>query len=251
MKREKLFLSTVGMDAARVAKCHGLGLEIAEFCTAANMDDPENPWAKAARENAASVERILFHAPYNELFPCAIDPLARDLARHRYRQALTLAREMGAGKTVIHSGYAPNFYYDVWHVSQGVEFWSAFVKELPEDTVICMENVLEAQPEPLLEILEGVHDPRLRCCLDVGHANAYSGRDNLQWLELLAPYITHFHIHNNHGEMDEHLQLDEGTIEMEAFLHRAQVLCPDATYTLELSRPEHSVLWLREKGLLV
>lgn len=251
MKKDKLYLSTVGENAAGIAGRYGLGLEIAEFCTAQNMDEPENEWAIAARRNAASAARLVFHAPYNELFPCAIDPLARKLAAYRYRQALDLARELGAGKTVIHTAYTPNIYYDVWHVSRGIEFWSEFVKELPEDTVICLENVLETRPEPLLQILEGVDDPRLRCCLDVGHCSAYSDVDVFRWLELLAPHITHFHIHNNHGSVDEHLHLDEGAIDMEAFLRRAEALCPEATYTLELSQPEHSVLWLMEKGLLI
>lgn len=39
MKKEQLFLSTIADDAAETAKRYGLGLEIAEFCTAYSMDD--------------------------------------------------------------------------------------------------------------------------------------------------------------------------------------------------------------------
>lgn len=39
MKREKIYLSTIATDAVRIAREHGFGLEIAEYCTAWNMDE--------------------------------------------------------------------------------------------------------------------------------------------------------------------------------------------------------------------
>ena len=38
MKKERLFLSTIDPEAQDLARAYGLGLEIAEFCTAWNMD---------------------------------------------------------------------------------------------------------------------------------------------------------------------------------------------------------------------
>ena len=37
MKKDQLFLSTIAPDAAEEARRHGLGLEIAEYCTAWNI----------------------------------------------------------------------------------------------------------------------------------------------------------------------------------------------------------------------
>ena len=34
MRREKIYISTISTDAVRVAQEYGLGLEIAEYCTA-------------------------------------------------------------------------------------------------------------------------------------------------------------------------------------------------------------------------
>jgi sugar phosphate isomerase/epimerase len=34
-----------------------------------------------------------------------------------------------------------------------------------------LENVLEDSPDELIGIVQGVNDPRLRLCLDIGHAN--------------------------------------------------------------------------------
>ncbi len=39
MKKDQLFLSTIAPDAREEARRHGLGLEIAEYCTAWNMDE--------------------------------------------------------------------------------------------------------------------------------------------------------------------------------------------------------------------
>ena len=50
--------------------------------------------------------------------------------------------------------------------------------------------------------------------------------------------------------MGRHAPLNEGTIDMEAFLRRASELCPDATYTFELPEARSSMDWRREKGVI-
>ena len=39
MDKRKLYLSTIDPEAASIAQEYGIGLEIAEYCTAWNMDD--------------------------------------------------------------------------------------------------------------------------------------------------------------------------------------------------------------------
>ena len=249
MQREALYLSTTAADAAPTARQGGFGIEIAEYCTAWNMDDSfdeTDPQVRAALEGVA---RCVLHAPFNELFPCAIDRKARALAAERYRQAIALAKRYGAEKVIVHGGYNPYLYYPVWYVEQSGLFWKAFLQEDP-GVEICLENVLETESGMLLDILKGVGDPRLRICLDVGHAHAYSKTPVIDWLETCAPYISHFHIHNNDGSWDTHQPLAQGSIPMRELLCRAGQLCPDATYTLELMETVPSIDWLRENGIL-
>lgn len=250
MERTKMLLSTIATDAAETAGANGLGLEIAEFCTAFNFDQYFLETDRKIREEIRGIDHLTYHAPFNELFPCAIDPKARELARYRYHQAIDAGAYYGTKKIIVHSGYAPNFYYDCWFEEQSILFWKEFAGMIPEDVTICVENVLETQPEPLLHILEGVDHPNIRMCLDIGHANAYSERPVMEWLELFAPWIAHFHIHNNGGKTDEHKGLWEGTIPMEKVLIRAQELCPDATFAMEIMETAPSVVWLEEKGFL-
>ena len=117
---------------------------------------------------------------------------------------------------------------------------------------IVLENVLEEEPEYLLDIVRAADHPRLGLCLDVGHANAYSAVPAMEWLERLAPYLRHFHLHNNDGSFDAHAPLGEGGIPMKDFLQSALVLCPAATFALEL--PENTAggaRWLTENGFII
>ena len=250
METNRFYLSTISADAAEAARRFSLGLEIAEYCTAYNMDEHFPETDKAVRAKLAGTAGAVLHGPFNELFPCAIDPRARALAADRYREAIALARRYGAEKVVIHGGYNPKIYYPCWYTEQSAVFWREFLREDPGVDVV-LENVLEEEPEYLLDIVRETDSPRLGLCLDVGHVNAYSRVPVTEWVEKLAPYLRHFHLHNNDGSADTHAPLDAGTIPMREILMLALSLCPGATFTLEL--PENAAQgarWLAENGFI-
>ena len=247
MREERFYLSTIDPKAGQLAREFGLGVEIAEYCTAWNMD---REFAETDARVRAALEgnpRRILHGPFNELFPCAIDPQARELAARRYRQAVDIAKGYGAEKLVLHGGFNPWLYYPEWFREQSVIFWREFLREDPGVEIV-LENVLEREPEWLLEIVRAVEHPRLRLCLDVGHVNAYSPVGVEDWLRRCAPWISHFHLHNNDGTRDSHDGLFHGSIPMERILELAEQLCPEATYTLELPEAEGS---LRELAIII
>lgn len=250
MDRNRLLISSVAPDAGECARRHGLGIEIAEYCTAWNMDEKFAQTDAAVREHTEGVTVRTLHAPFNELFPCAIDPLARKLAAQRYRQAIELARRYDAHRVVIHGGYYSQMYYPVWYTAQSIEFWNDFIKDVPEDMILCLENVFEPEPGIIADIIKGVNDLRLRLCLDIGHANAYSHIPVMKWLEECAGLIAHFHIHNNMGDTDSHNDIDDGTIPMKDFLCAADALCGNATLAMEVLNAKRSVKWLEENGFI-
>ena len=193
--------------------------------------------------------RRLLHAPFNELFPCAVDPKARELAALRYRQAIALARRYDARKIIIHGGFNQKLYYPCWYTEQSIVFWKDFLKEDPGVDIV-LENVLEEQPEMMTEIFREVDNPRLRMCLDVGHVNAYSPVSVEEWVSVCAGFLSHFHIHNNDGARDAHCAPGEGTIPMAALLRQAQTLCPEATFTLEVLQAAPAVSWMLAEQIL-
>lgn len=246
MDISKFHISTIAPDAAAMARTYGFGLEIAEYCTAWNMDEKFEEVHPEVQEEIAGISGRILHAPFNELFPCAIDKKARALAAYRYRQAIDLAMQYNASKVVIHGGYNRGLYYPVWYVEESIKFWKDFLQEDPGVEIV-LENVLEEEPGMLLDIVKGVDHPDLRLCLDIGHVNAYSDIPLMQWLESWKDHLTHFHIHNNDGSWDTHNALNDGSIPMGEFLSRAAECCPNATYTLELLEAEPSVRWLLEE----
>ena len=114
-----------------------------------------------------------------------------------------------------------------------------------------LENVLEEEPGYLLDIVRSADHPRLGLCLDIGHVNAYSAVPVIEWLKRFAPYLRHFHLHNNDGSFDAHAPLNEGSIPMKEFLQRALALCPAATFTLELQEDTaRGARWLLDNGFI-
>ncbi|MEA4965727.1 MAG: TIM barrel protein [Oscillospiraceae bacterium] len=249
--RDRLYLSTIADDACEVARRHRLGLELAQFCTAANMDDYFDEYGPQAIEHMRSARRFVFHAPFNELCPAAIDPLVLTLTRQRYLQAFALARNLGISRVVVHTGYVPLVYHKSWMVERSIAFWKALLTELPQDLTILLENVMEDGPDQQRAVAEAVDDPRLRLCLDVGHANAECSKTPIpQWIDALAPWLSHVHLHNNEGGWDLHQNLGEGSIPMEDVLRQLESCRTDLTYTIETMHAAPSVDFLQQRGFL-
>lgn len=242
------YISTIAPDAGDIARRYGLGLEIAEYCTAWNMDERFADTDAAVRKTVDGVCRRTLHAPFNELFPCAIDPRARALAKERYMQAISLAERYGADRVIIHGGYNPRMYYPVWYVEQSAQFWRGFMAEYTGNMLICLENVFEETPDMLTDIVSAVGDGRLGICLDAGHVNAYSKIPAIKWIGACAPHIYHYHIHNNAGDMDSHNAVYDGTIPMKELLGAADGLTPRATKALEVLTAQGSAEWLEKNG---
>ena len=227
----RFFVSEMDERAEALAREHALGLELIGFCDARRLQDAEFIHAQAARLEGLADRAV--HAPYFELAPCAIDPLIRAVALHRMRQAAQVCGRLGVKRMIVHSGYAPQVYFPEWFVPRSVEFWREFLGGLSGDFELMVENVLDVGPEPLCAVIDGVKDPRLGICLDVGHANVYSDVPVEAWIEALGARIGHVHLHNNSGARDEHASLEAGSMDMRRILTKLDVCAPEAAISIE------------------
>lgn len=247
--KHRLLLSTMDEDADALAREYDLGLELADFTYAPMMEDPDR--VKTAERKMEGIHTFLFHGPFAELCPCAIDPRVRQVSMDRVIQAAELAEKLGICRILFHGGFIPLVYFPEWYVEQSVTFWKEALGRIPRGMTVVLENVMEPGPETLVQIAEGVNDPRLGLCLDVGHANTIiSKTPPISWVEPMAPYLRHVHLHNNEGNMDTHSALGQGAIPMEAVLDRILGRCPEATFTIENQSCRASVEYLLEKGYL-
>lgn len=267
-EKNKVFVSTVAEDARDAAVKHGLGLEIAEFCTAMNMDTmteiPEHLaktglepgqfayWDSVVREKLRGISGHMFHAPFNELCPAAIEPRVYEVTRARFRQAAKLAQTYGARRMVVHSGYVPLIYFKGYFAERSVVFWKELLEELPADFTLLLENVMEDGPELLTGIVRDVNDERFRMCLDIGHANHIASKTPVEeWIDAAAPYIGHLHIHNNYREWDDHNPVYDGTFDARAIMEKLLSQCrEDTTCTIESLRAMPTADWLADEGFL-
>ncbi|NLD19459.1 MAG: TIM barrel protein [Clostridiales bacterium] len=266
----RFYVATVGDGFERQLKEHNIGVEFDYFCQAENLEGAGfmRSAAEITRLKKAygySEKNMVLHAPFNELHPAAIDREALELAKKRMKQAYGMCESFAVKKMVAHSGYLPFVYFKSWHRDRSVEFWTEFMADKPEDFILCIENVLEDEPYMMAELMEAIEEasgktlkralaktlpvPNIGICLDIGHANCMSEVALEEWIRTLAPYIRHFHLHNNDGKGDRHLAFHEGQVDIAELLDLAKELCrEDTTYTVESIDCEASVKWLSERG---
>lgn len=245
----EFYLSTIADSAAALAREHHLGLEIADFTYAPLLDSGFSNAHMACREKMKGLERFWFHGPFAELCPAAIDPEVRSVAAKRFTQAVQVASGYGIDRLIFHGGFIPNIYYPEWFIPESVKFWREFLRTVPEEITIALENVLEPEPYILAEVAKQIGDPRLGLCLDIGHANLKQVPVET-WIMEFAPFLRHVHLHSNDKRLDEHKALGTGTVDAEAVLEQLQGQAPNATITLEMMEPASSVEWLRKNGWL-
>ncbi len=247
----RFHISTIDENAADIAREYGLGVEIADFCWAQRIDVGLEKNLASAGEKTRGITSLWFHAPFAEITPCAIDPGVLALTRQRYSESAAIASRLGIKRLVVHGGFIPHVYYPSHYVSESIRFWKEFLEAAPEDLTIALENVMEPGPQMLVDIADGVNDPRLGLCLDAGHANTVvSQTPPLEWIAPMAKRLKHVHLHDNHGENDLHLPLGQGDIDCEGLINEVMRLAPGATFTIENMESKDSVKWLIEKGFL-
>ncbi|HIH96153.1 MAG TPA: sugar phosphate isomerase/epimerase [Thermoplasmata archaeon] len=90
------------------------------------------------------------------------------------------------------------------------------------------------------ELAEMIEDTSLGFCFDVGHANFTGGWK--QWVnnKELMSRLTNLHLHDNNGEIDEHMTIGEGNLDFEALLSHLRFYC--GTGVIEARSLESAVL---------
>ena len=259
--KERIYIATFAKNACPVARDYGYGLELNDLCISVNLDplNRERVLARMKREIAACYgeewfqqpeserRKVIMHGPFTELTPSAIDPRAIALMNERYDQTLAFCRELGIRDFVLHDGHIPLLYHKEWHHKRSVQFWQAFAERLPAGMTCYIENVFDDEPELLTGILDETDRDCYRICLDVGHAHCMTGKDwqVTDWIRHMGRRIGHFHIHNNDGSADQHNDVMDGSLDMEAVLRTAAAYCDaDVTFTVESREAEPSARWL-------
>ena len=182
-----------------------------------NLDNPV--CFRRIEETIASTHLgITVHAPYGDLNLATLnDPIWRESIRQIcvcIEQASRLT-----DRVTIHPGYLSPvgklMPQKIWDLQK--EALRQIGKVASEHGVrACLENMIASReflcrmPDELIGMTEGIEG--IGMTFDFGHANTVGKVDEF------LPHVgmaSHIHIHDNHGQLDEHLPLGEGTIDWE------------------------------------
>lgn len=189
--------------------------------------------------------KINFHAPFMDLSPGSPDPAVRELTRHRFEQVIRLIPLFHPIKVVCHASYDRKRYgpmRDLW-IKNSLEIWSWMGEQVNDaGSQLMLENVYEHHPDDIRIIFERLSRHHVRFCLDTGHQAAFSRTSLETWLSSLGDVLGHLHLHDNGGQLDDHLALGKGSINFKAFFkHLKAIRNEPPTMTLEPHREED--LW--------
>jgi sugar phosphate isomerase/epimerase len=160
---------------------------------------------------------ITIHLPYSDLNLASVNqPIWEETVR-QMKSCLEISSDF-ARLAVLHPGH-----FSPLGMQMQDSAWSQAILGIQQvcdraadlDIKIAIENmvnmpaVLGRRPEEILGILETVDRENAGFIFDVGHAN--TNGNVLDFLKL-KDKIIHIHMHDNHGERDEHLPVGNGTV---------------------------------------
>ncbi|WP_343253120.1 sugar phosphate isomerase/epimerase family protein [Ligaoa zhengdingensis] len=228
-----------------------LGLESYELGIGEALDDWHASAERFQRDlGPVCTEGLSLHGPFLDLNPGCYDSRVRAATMERFEACYLAAQHVGADRIIFHSGFLPLIYHAKNWLENSISFWKEFLAGKGDGIQIHLENLYDPYWEPIKRLLDEVENPIFTACLDVGHANVFSSRPVLEWLEGLGSHIGHFHLHNNDGNLDQHRALSDGAIPMKEFLKSLQENHFGVSCTLEINDAQaakESLLWLESE----
>ena len=160
---------------------------------------------------------ITIHLPYSDLNLASMNqPIWEETVR-QMKSCLDLACEFSR-LAVVHPGHLsplgmqmPDAAWtqNILGLQQICDHAAELDMRIAVENMVNMPALLGRRPEEIVGILETVDRENAGFILDVGHANT---NGNVEDFLKLKKLVIHAHIHDNHGERDEHLPVGFGTV---------------------------------------
>ncbi len=238
-------------ETVSLCRLYGLGIEMAAFSEIDAVNDIEQialHWSAICGITGRAV-----HAPYLELYPGSPDKNVREATFNCFQRVYKVAESLGAAHIIFHHNYDPAMCGKSEWLENSCLFWRKYLEENSSGIKIHLENILDKTPELICELVSRVNSPLLDIALDIGHAHAYSVLSPLCWVESLKTRIGYVHLHDNHGQEDEHLGLGDGNIDLIETLDALSCYAPAAVWSLESGGEKmyRSIAWLKARRYLI
>ncbi len=176
------------------------------------------------------------HAPFLDLSPGAFDAKVREVTKFRFGQILDIADVLKPNIIDFHPHYDRYRFadkIDPWVENCATTFGPIVKRAEKMKVVLAMENVFEDEPTPLAKLIDKIGSPSFQTCFDNGHFHMFHKVPLKKWWEVLGDKTALLHIHDNHGEKDEHLPIGSGNFPFPAYFNLLREFHHPITYTLE------------------
>ncbi|MBQ8475496.1 sugar phosphate isomerase/epimerase [bacterium] len=242
-KLQRFISSTVSyhdfQEAVNIAKELNCGIEISRFGRLVDMDEDFEERKKEYKSVLDDFEGdITLHGFFSNLNIAAKDPLIKEVSIKRYNQTLELASLFDVKKVVFHTclnNLLKQKQYQEMFFLSNIEFFKEFVKNFENlGITIGMENVHEANPDYIRNLIAAVNSPNFRATLDIGHCNLHSDISPSNWIKEYGIMLTHMHFHNNFKDEDSHSSLLNGTLDIKEILKTLRDMQLYPTITFEI-----------------
>ncbi|AMQ17743.1 sugar phosphate isomerase/epimerase family protein [Thermococcus peptonophilus] len=189
---------------------------------------------------------VTVHAPFSDLNIASFNERIRKASLKILEETIRLASELGVKAVTVHPGHCSPVSRK--YQKEYIEIHRGSLKALARISTeygvpVGVENmpkfpILDAQmPERLALLVDGID---IGITFDIGHLNTTT-RDFEGFLKLFGDRIVAVHIHDNHGNSDEHLTPGEGNAPWGRILKKL----PKVPWVLEVKGLEEG-----RKGLL-
>jgi sugar phosphate isomerase/epimerase len=172
----------------------------------------------------------------------SLDPSEREKALTGHRQSVDFAAELGGCILVTHDIAIQLDEQD------GRDRLTSFVDNMrvvaeyaaPKGVRLALENTgrggYTSEPERLVSLIQTIDSPNVGAVIDTGHRNLVG--DPAEALRTVGGHLFTLHLHDNHGEEDEHLLPGRGKIEWDEVMKALREIGYDGALMYELSRPD-------------
>lgn len=203
------------------------------FCSRAHFDYASKPEIQALRGMLEhhKLQLASLHAPTSKdasamresgipLSVCEVERVRRVEAMDEFKRAIDVAEELPFPRMVVHMGGSretadPRKRDAAFSTLEHLVLHAKHV-----GVTLCVENTTSemGQPAYLRSFVDETRLTGLRFNFDIGHAHLSDGEEAeriAKAFEPLRDLVASVHLHDNHGEKDEHLPPYDGSIDWE------------------------------------
>lgn len=193
------------------------------------------------------------HLPFHGLNLSCPDSRVMEYSREVIKEGLEIGTILGCKVAILHTGFSSQV--RPHQLRPWKERFISSMKELvtiaeDEEVVLAIENAYEPDADFLLEVLQAVDSPWLRCCVDLGHAACYSRMAPEEWIRTFKDHLISLDFHDNEGLEDEHNTCGTGVVGYDVVLEALKEIDATVNVTLEVNEEdiEASLDNLKELG---